>query len=90
MDTAGYPVGGEMKTIELGKNERIVAVVPEHCLGYGWSNSVVWVHISDYLGNIRTECVQPEEQAPEMLALFDAAAAMHVALIAAVPVCPRD
>ena len=89
MDTARHTVVGEMKTIELGRNERIVAVVPEHVSGPGWGNSVVWVHITDGCGLYRAECVQPEEQAPEMLALFDAAAAMHSALVGAVPVLNR-
>ena len=73
-----------MKALRLLRGERVVAVVPEHCAGGGWSNSVVWVHISDHLGNIRTECLQPDEQTPEMRTLFDAGAIMHRALVGAV------
>jgi hypothetical protein len=75
-----------LKALRLLRGERVVAVVPENCAGGGWSNSVVWVHISDHLGNIRTECLQPDEQTPEMRTLFDAGAMMHQALVKAVPV----
>lgn len=74
-----------MKRIYLGKNERVVAVVPEDCAGPGWSNSVVWVYIRDYLGNTRSECLQIADQTPEMLTLFEHGAIMHRALVGAVP-----
>ncbi len=46
----------------------------------------MWVYISDRLGNVRTECLQPDEQTAEMRTLFDAGAMMHRALVGAVPV----
>lgn len=75
-----------MTQIELRKNERIVAVVPESCTGSGWSNRVVWVYIRGDMGGFRAECLQPDDQTPEMRTLFDSAAIMHRALVGAVPV----
>lgn len=75
--------------VHLADGERIVAVVPEECSGPGWSNRVVWVHIADRAGGYRTECLQPLDQTPEMWALFEAGAAMHRALLAAVPLKTR-
>ena len=46
---------------------------------------MVWVHIADRAGGHRVECLQPLDQTPEMWALFEAGAAMHRALLAAVP-----
>jgi len=75
-----------MTTLKLARGERIVAVVPEHCSGPGWSNRVVWVYIESGNGGIRDHCLQIEDQTPEMLTLFDVAAVMHRALLDAVPV----
>ena len=74
-----------MKHIDLRKNERIAAVVPENCSGHGWSNRVVWVHIIDNAGGHRSECLQIADQSPEMLILFEHGAMMHRALVGAVP-----
>lgn len=83
--------GGEAVTaLRLGRGDRIVAVVPEHCNGPGWSNRVVWVHIYNRNGDRRVECLQIDDQSPEMHTLFDAGAAMHRALIGAVPVVMGD
>lgn len=73
-----------MKTIELGANERIVAVVPEVCAGAGWRNTPVWVYITTPEGNFREECIQPEDQSPEMHTLFNTGAAICRELIKAV------
>ncbi len=72
------------KTVTLCRGERIVAAVPEHCHGPGWSNSIVWVYIASQDGRLRTECLQPCEQTHEMQTLFDAGAAMCRALVDAV------
>lgn len=89
MSDSGSAPSGEMSIIYLDAGERIVAVVPEECRGPGWSNRVVWVHIEDSMGGHRTECLQPLDQTPEMWALFEAGAAMHRALLAAVPLKTR-
>lgn len=77
------------KKLQLADGERIAAVVPEECSGPGWSNRVVWVHIVDNAGGHRVECLQTMDQTPEMWALFEAGAAMHRALLAAVPLKTR-
>lgn len=74
------------QSIALKRLERIIAVVPEYCHGPGWSNTVVWVYISNEKEQLRTECLQFEDQSYEMYALFAPGAAMHTALVNAVPV----
>ena len=76
------------KTIELHRGERIVAVVPDLCSGPGWSNAPVWVHVATIDGRLRTECLQPDEQTPEMHTLFTPGATMCEALVGAVPTRP--
>lgn len=57
--------------IKLGPHERIAAVVPEFCVGPGWSNAPLWVHIHDQQAKtFRTECLQPDEQTREAMLLF--------------------
>lgn len=74
-----------MKTIELQRDERIVAVVPEYCFGPGWSNPLVWVYIVDSNQTLRTESIQADEMTPAMQTLFGVAEAMQNALFSAVP-----
>lgn len=73
------------KQIELADGERIIAVVPETCSGPGWINSVVWVHIADKAGKLRTEAIQPNEQTPQLRTLFKVGEAMCWTLLHAVP-----
>lgn len=73
------------KTIALSRGEKIVAVVPEHVCGPGWSNSVVWVYIESLDGSFRQECIQVMERTPSMHVLFNVGAEMCSALIEAVP-----
>jgi len=82
-----HQTGVEMqpKVIKLARGEHITAVVPEYCSGPGWSNAPVWVYISRANGSIYTECIQPEERTKAMHTLFAPGAAMHAALIRAVP-----
>ena len=74
-----------MKTIELQRDERIVAVVPKYCVGPGWANTPVWVYIACPEGKIRMEAIQPDEQSREMHLLFRPAEAMHRAMKSLVP-----
>jgi hypothetical protein len=76
-----------MKTIQLTRDERILAIVPEFACGPGWRNEIVYVYIEDTTnGQVRTEDIQPHEQSSAMGVLFDAAAAMAESLRRAVPV----
>lgn len=73
--------------IKLCQYERILAVVPEPASGPGWANSPVWVYIEDSRHkNLRTECLQPDEQSPEMRALYPLGAMMHRQLLSSVSV----
>jgi len=74
------------KIIKLTQHEKVVAVVPSYAAGPGWANAPTWVHIVDYAtGKHRCECIQPDERTPELDTLFHAGAAMHSALMGAVP-----
>lgn len=76
-----------MLKIKLRKDERIIAVVPQFASGPGWANRPLWVYIEQHTTNkLRTECIQPHDQTPEMHALFEPGAAMAEALIRSVPV----
>lgn len=69
------------KIIQLGRSERIVAVVPEESYGPGWANEPTWVYIHDgATGQFRCECIQPEERRDALHFLHESAAAMHRAL----------
>ena len=75
-----------VRKIRLGEFDSVVAVVPEHARGPGWTNAIVWVHVHNMrTGTLRTEAIQPEERTPEMHALFSVGAEMALALAAAVP-----
>jgi hypothetical protein len=74
-----------MKTIELQRDERIVAVVPEYFFGPGWSYPLVLVYIVDSSQRLRIEAIQPEDQTPKMRTLFGVGAAACGALVGAVP-----
>lgn len=76
-----------MKTIKLNPDEHIIAVVPAFAAGPGWSNQPVWVYIEQSATKkLRTECIQPDEQTPEMRALFAPGAVMAAALVRSVRV----
>lgn len=75
------------KTINLNKNERVIAVVPETCSGPGWVNQVVWVYIlDDGDKTIRIDAIQPDECTRELSLLAAIGELVHKGLIAAVPV----
>ena len=75
-----------MKTIQLTRHERILAIWPEFASGPGWRNEIVYVYVEDTTnGRVRTEDIQPHERSESMIVLFTAAAAMADALRRAVP-----
>ena len=76
-----------MTPLHLHPGEHIAAVVPGCAAGPGWRNTPLWVHIHNHsTGTFRSECIQPEDQTPQMATLFRPGAAMCEALIACVPV----
>lgn len=84
--TSSYVAGGGRQLV-LEADEQIVAVVPEIAAGPGWSNMPVWVHIVGQSGQrYRCECLQPQEQSQEMLAMFRIGVEVCKSLKDAVPV----
>ena len=71
-----------MKRKILKPGDRVLAVRPEFSIGPGWRNKPMWVYIQSTGGEIREECVQPNEQTENMLLLFDVAEAGQRELIA--------
>lgn len=69
---------------KLGKYEHVVCAFAEHATGPGWANQPIWVIIQDGDGKLRRECLQPEEQTPEMRTLFNVSVAANGAMTAAV------
>lgn len=56
--------------MKLKKGERVVTAWPEDCHGSGWNNPIVWVLVRDSdNGKLRIECLQPDEQIPEIIAI---------------------
>lgn len=78
--------------MKLGKNDSIVAVVPERAKGPGWSNFVIWVYISEMGGNLRRESLQPDEwrASPELRAIADIAALVALQLASEVEKLAAD
>ncbi len=72
------------KVIELGRDESIIAVVPEVCSGPGWSNHVVWVYIQQADKHLRTEAIQSAEMSLDLRTLFAVGATLHKELVGAV------
>ena len=70
--------------MRLEKNERIVTAYAQRASGPGWSNMPVWVIVRDANGNLREECIQPDEQTAEIAHLFHVSEAAHFAMVAAV------
>ena len=71
--------------IILKGNERIVAAIPETITGAGYRNFIIWVHIVDYSKQTwREEAIQPEEQTPVMIALFNPLEQAHKAMLGAI------
>ena len=73
-----------MNKIVLQEGDRIIAVVPEYAKGPGWSNQPLWVHIVDRQNKHRVECLQPNEQTPEMQILFRVCYEAHTSMMYAV------
>lgn len=57
--------------MKLQANERVSTAYAEYADGSGWSNSPIWVVISDNNGYLREECLQPEDQTEMMRRIYD-------------------
>lgn len=74
----------------MKKDETIVAVRAETCGGPGWANRPLWVYIRNRVGEIRQECLQPEEHGDVIPHLFDSYEAMTNEMISQVCKIYRD
>ena len=70
-----------MSKITLKHGEHILAVVPEYASGSGWANSPLFIYISDAHGDVRTVCLQPQEQTEGMHYLFPICATANAAML---------
>lgn len=73
----------------MTKDDYIITAYAERASGPGWANSPVWIIVRDGNGIIRQECLQPDEQSAEVLALYEVSAAAHRSMIAAVERCVK-
>jgi hypothetical protein len=53
---------------------QIVTAWAESASGPGWANQPVWVLVRSLSGDLRIECLQPEEQTPTMQTLHSISA----------------
>lgn len=57
------------RALNLGKHDAIVVAWAESAAGPGWANRPLWVIVLDGDGELRRECLQPDEQ-PEAAQLL--------------------
>lgn len=62
----------------------VVTAFAEPASGPGWTNQPIWVIVRDADQNLQELCIQPEEQTPEMHALYQVSHAVHSSMTAAV------
>lgn len=68
----------------IGKDDHVVCAYAEPCAGPGWVNAPIWVIVQDGDKKLRKECIQPDQQTPEMRALYGVSTASHEAMTEAV------
>lgn len=71
------------KVLRFAKHDRVVAAVAQPANGPGWSNTPLWVFIQNGVGEIRRECLQPEEQPTGIRDLYPIAALVHAQMLRA-------
>ena len=71
--------------MKFAETDSVVCAYAESASGPGWANAPVWFVIRSRLdGTLRHECLQPDEQTPEMQHLYSTSLAAHLAMTAAV------
>jgi len=68
----------------LNEGDRIVTAYAEHADGPGWSNRPLYIIVRNQSGELREECLQPEEQGAEVAAFYDIAAVVNKEVVGAV------
>lgn len=72
------------RLLNLEPGDSIVCAYARPASGPGWSNFPLWVIVMNGDKELRTECLQPEQQTPEMLTLYNVNLAAVTALTQAV------
>lgn len=75
--------------MKFNEHVHIIAVVAEPASGPGWANTPLWVIVQDGNGQLRRECLQPDEQSDGIRVLYATAAAVHGALVREVEALTR-
>lgn len=68
----------------IDNDEYIVTAYGENAAGPGWSNQPLWVILRNSDGRLRQIAIQPEQQTPEMIALYAISNVVHRQISAAV------
>lgn len=55
---------------DFEEGDRVVCAFAQKADGAGWANWPLWVIIRDRGGELREECLQPDEQTSEMQMLY--------------------
>jgi len=70
--------------MKIEKNEYIITAFAQGASGPGWANTPIYIVVQDIYGKIRTECLQPTEQTPEMWAIYKYSNLAHCDMVRAV------
>jgi hypothetical protein len=62
--------------MKLQPDDKIVTAWAESCRGPGWNNPIIWVIVRNKIGDLREECIQPDEQTDTMQTLFKVSSAI--------------
>lgn len=58
----------------LREGDHVVAAWGAHASGPGWNNQPLWILVRSRLGELREECLQPQQQTEAMRLLYDVSA----------------
>ena len=71
----------------ITKHDTIITAFAERASGPGWANSPIWVIVENRVsGRMRRECIQPQDQTPQMGWMYCISAAAHASMTDAVRV----
>ena len=73
-----------MKRKLLKPGDTLITAYAQPANGPGWTNTPLYLIVRGQDGNLREECLQPDEQPAEVRLLYDTSAALHEALCWAV------
>ena len=70
--------------MKLSKGDTIVTAWATTEVGPGWANAPIWALVREARGVLREECIQPDDQTPEMRTLHPFSQLAHSQLTHAV------